>query len=89
MRGGQADEEANNLYTEAITVHNDELCPMATKFEAAVLELVQAKSRQSGSSNQAQPPNLGKLKVNQRNLFMIYHCFNIFFLDHAQHRASH
>ncbi len=63
MRGGQADEEANNLYNEAIAVHNDELCPIATKFEVTVLELVQAKSRQAASTNQSQPPNLGRIKV--------------------------
>lgn len=56
---GQAEEDANGLYQEAIKLHNEDLCPVSSKFEAVVLELVQAKNRQDISSI----GNVGRLKV--------------------------
>ena len=62
MRGGAMDEDANVLYQEVTTLYNEELCPLASKMEALVMELVQAKNRQD-SASPGQTPNLGRLKV--------------------------
>ena len=70
MRGGAADGDADALYQEATTLHNDELCPLASKMEALMMELLQAKHKQD-SSNLAQPPNVGKLKVSPLAQFFV------------------
>ena len=63
MRGGAMDEDANSLYQEFTTLFNEELCPLASKMEALVIELVQAKNRQDSANPGQQTPNLGRLKV--------------------------
>ena len=73
MRGGALDEDANVLYQEATTLHNEELCQLASKMETLVMELVQAKNRQD-SASLGQPPNLGKLKVSSARIASSYCC---------------
>ena len=63
MRGGAMDEDANVLYQEVTTLYNEELCPLASKMEALVMELVQAKNRQDSANPGQQTSNLGRLKV--------------------------
>jgi len=60
MRGGGSQEEAAcQLYQEAIQLHNEDLCPLATKMEALVVETIQDKNRQEQSGENL----LGKLKA--------------------------
>ena len=62
------DEEASGLYEEAIKLHNQELCPLAAKVEALVLETVQAKNRQDSA---VQISNVGRLKVKKTLLIQL------------------
>ena len=71
MRGGAMDEDANVLYQEVTTLYNEELCPLASKMEALVMELVQAKNRQD-SASPGQTPNLGRLKVRTEKKIHTY-----------------
>ena len=59
------DEDASVLYQEVTVIYNEELCPLASKMEALVMELVQAKNRQDSASPGQQTPNLGRLKVRE------------------------
>ena len=62
MRGGQQEDEAAcQLYQEAIQLHNEDLCPLASKVEALVVETIQDKNRQEQLTTQNSI--IGKLKV--------------------------
>ena len=62
--GGQGDEDAFALGQEAATFYNEELCPLAVRMEALVVDTVQDKCRQDTQGSN-QNSNVGRLKVRQ------------------------
>ena len=71
MRGGQQEDEAAcQLYQEAIQLHNEDLCPLASKVEALVVETIQDKNRQEQLTTQNSI--IGKLKVGLIFSFQIH-----------------
>ena len=55
----------HNLY---YLVNNEDLCPLATKMEALVVETIQDKNRQEQSGENL----LGKLKVGHLSIFLLH-----------------